>query len=286
MKRKIAAVVIVLSVLLTAFSLYASRHFLQCSYYELSDDRIKEPFRIVLLSDLHNSVFGENNEKLIKKILEQEPDLILITGDLINETEEDLSIALGLIEALSKKVPVYISLGNHEINYETRFNTNITTLYERAGARVLDFAYEDIHVNGQMIRLGGIYGYCLTEKYLSTGEAKEDEVSFIKGFQDTDLYTILMCHMPVTWIINNSLNEWDCDFVLCGHAHGGQIRIPFVGGLYAPDQGIFCGKEAGLYYSDNKEKIMLLTRGLGTARKIPRMNNIPEIVVINMKTMQ
>lgn len=282
MKKTILVTIVISLFLLTCFSLYSSKHFLQCSHYTISDDRIEHSFRIVQISDLHNSSFGKNNERLVSKILEQKPDIILITGDLINETEEDLSIAIGLISSLSSsKVPVYVSYGNHESNYEKIYATDITALYEKAGATVLNFAYEDIIINGQKIRLGGVYGYCLAEKY--KGEAKKEEVDYLKDFQNTPLYTLLMCHLPVTWIINNSLNEWDCDLVLSGHAHGGQIRIPFIGGLYAPDQGFFCGKEAGLYYSNDQSKIMLLSRGLGNTEKIPRINNIPEIVVIEMK---
>ncbi len=282
MKKKAVLIIIATLVLLCGFSLYASKHFLQCSYFTISNEKIKHPFRIVQLTDLHNSTFGDHNEKLVNKVLEQDPDIVLVTGDLINETEEDLSIALELISSLSKEVPVYVSYGNHEANYEKRYAVDITKLYENTGATVLNFKYDDIEVNEQKVRLGGIYGYCLAEKYLSSGEAKKEEVQFLKEFQDTSLYTILMCHMPVTWIINNSLNEWNCDFVLCGHSHGGQIRIPLIGGLYAPDQGWFCGKEAGLYYSDNQSKIMLLSRGLGNTEKIPRINNIPEIVVIDV----
>lgn len=282
MKKKIALIIAACLILTFSISLYTSKYFLQCGYYTIENEIINHPFRIVQLSDLHNSVFGKNNERLIQKVVEQKPDIILITGDLVNETDEDLSVALELIEKLSREVPVYVSLGNHEVNYQKRYDTDISAIYEKAGAKVLNFAYEDIEVNGQRIRLGGVYGYCLAERYLSSGEAKADEVSFLKEFQDTSLFTVLMCHMPVTWIINDSLNEWDCDLVLCGHAHGGQIRIPFVGGLYAPDQGYFCGEEAGLYYSSNQKKVMLLTRGLGSTEKIPRINNIPEIVVIDM----
>lgn len=282
MKKKIAIITILFLFLLTCFSLYASKHFLMCSYYEIRDERIEHPFRIVLLSDLHNSVFGKDNKKLIKKALEQKPDIILITGDLINEDEENLEIALTLLESLSREVPVYVSYGNHEANYEIRYNKNIGSLYEKAGASVLDFAYEEIEINGQKIRLGGIYGYCLAEKYKSNA-TKAGEVDFLKNAQDTNLYSILMCHLPVTWILNNSLNEWGFSLVLCGHAHGGQIRIPFVGGLYAPDQGYFVGKEEGLYYSDDHEKIMALTRGLGNTEKIPRVNNLPEIMVLDIK---
>ena len=282
MKKKWFSAIVVCLLLLCVFSLYVSRYFLQCSYYTINDKRIEHPFRIVQLTDLHNSTFGTKNEKLVQKVLEQNPDIILITGDLINETEEDLSVAIDLISTLSKEKPVYVSYGNHEISYEKRFGIDIAARYTDAGAKMLNYRYEEININGQTIRLGGIYGYCLAEKYLSTGEAKEEEVRFLKDFQNTSLYTILMCHMPVTWIINNSLNEWDCDLVLCGHSHGGQIRIPFIGGLYAPDQGYFCGKEAGLYYSVDQDKAMLLSRGLGSNEKIPRMNNIPEVVVIDL----
>ncbi len=282
-KRYVFLIAFLCIALFTAGSLYASRHFLQSSYYTIKNERIEHPFRIVQLSDLHNSMFGEHNEKLIKKVLEQDPDIILITGDLINEAEEDLGVAIELISSLSKEKPVFVSLGNHEIGYEKRFGVDITSIYENAGAKVLNFNYIDIEINGQKVRLGGIYGYCLAEKYLSTGEAKEEEVRFLKEFQDSSLYSVLMCHMPVTWIINNSLNEWDCNLVLCGHSHGGQIRIPFIGGLYAPDQGYFCGKEAGLYFSDDQSKVMLLSRGLGSNERIPRMNNIPEITVVDVR---
>ena len=270
-----------LLILFSCFDLYASKFFLEFSHYRISDDCIEHPFRIVQLSDLHNSLFGKRNERLVKGVMEQEPDLILITGDLINETNEDLNIALELISELSSSnIPVYVSYGNHESNYEKKYSADITALYEKAGAKVLNFAYEDISVHGQAIRIGGIYGYCLAEKYRN--EAKKDEIVFLKNFQDTSLYTILMCHLPVTWIINNSLNEWECDLVLCGHAHGGQIRIPFIGGVYAPDQGYFCGKEEGLYYSDDQKKVMVLSRGLGNTEIMPRINNVPEIVVIDI----
>ncbi len=146
----------------------------------------------------------------------------------------------------------------------------------------MEYDWADIEVNGQMLRLGGLYGYCLPAYLLETGEAREDETAFLFEFLETDYLTVLMCHMPVCWIQNDSLNEWDVDIVLSGHAHGGQIRIPFVGGLWAPDQGWWPGEDAGLYWSDDGQKIMVLSRGLGSNEKIPRFNNVPEVTIVDL----
>ncbi|MGN0358421.1 MAG: metallophosphoesterase, partial [Blautia sp.] len=150
---------------------YQSNHSLNCIYYRIQTDKKFKSIRILQLTDLHNSIFEEKNQELVDLMVKQSPDLILITGDLLNSNELNTDIATDLISDLSKIAPVYVSLGNHEVEYQQNYGTDIVQLYADAGAVVLDRQYQDLEVNGQKIRLGGIYGYCLPEKYLETNEA-------------------------------------------------------------------------------------------------------------------
>lgn len=282
-RRIIVMVLFILCLLSFAFwGLYSSKYMLQTTLFAIQSEKVEEPIRIVHLSDNHNSVFGENNRKFFEQIQEACPDIILITGDLINSDDISTKIATDLIFDLCGIAPVYISLGNHEVEYQQEHNIDISNLYEEAGAKVLDCQFVEPVVNGQKIRLGGIYGYCVPAKYLETNEADPEECAFLMNFQDTDLYSVLMCHIPVCWIENNGLNEWDISLVLAGHAHGGQIRLPFIGGVWAPDQGWFPGKESGLYHSSDAKNLLVLSRGLGSNEILPRFNNTPEIVVVDI----
>ena len=280
-KGRILSALLILAALV-ALSLILSTYGLVVSRYEITSDIISAPIRIVQLTDLHNSEFGENNTRLIEKVAAQEPDLILITGDLLNQNEERTDVAETLISGLAGIAPVYVSFGNHERGYESRYGADIRAVYEAAGAAVLEYDWMDLELKGQTIRLGGIYGYCLPAKYASTGEARPRETEFLAAFQDTVDLTVLMCHMPVCWIINGSLDEWDVDLVFSGHSHGGQARFPLIGGLWAPDQGWFPGRMSGLYRSSDGTKTMVLSRGLGNTEGLPRFNNIPEVLVLDL----
>ena len=309
---RIICIFLIMGTIVIGYGLYNSKYGLETTHFTITSDRIEQGFRIVQLTDLHDSVFGKGNSKLVAKVEAEEPDLILITGDLVNcKSGEDTSVATDLITKLSRIAPVYFSYGNQEKDLEEKYRTEITRLFTEAGATVLEKDYLDIVVGQQKIRLGGIYGYCLPDRYAQENRW-EDESAYLKEFQSTDLYTVLMCHLPACWLINKSLYDWDIDCVFAGHAHGGQVRIPFIGGLYAPDQGWFPGEECGVYSSEKgiwddymkevsewvdgekfdvsyyrdfllktsyKPSYLILSRGLGNTDTIPRFNNIPEIVV-------
>lgn len=279
-KKSIFITIILLSlVLILCLSLYTSAYSLAITTYSLTSNN-SISLRILQLTDLHNSEFGENNSRLLTAVRTQFPDLILLTGDLLNSNEQRTDIATNLITQLCEIAPVYCSNGNHEIEYQEKYGVDVDELYREAGAAVLEKEYQDITVDNQKIRIGGIYGYCLPG---DTGEDRPEETTFLKDFQKTNLPTILMCHMPVCWMINGSLDAWDVDYVFSGHVHGGEVILPFIGGLYGPDFGWFPGRMEGIFTSEDNEKTLILSRGLGTSERIPRFNNIPEIIVVDIQ---
>ena len=278
-KGSIALVILLHTAVLTGFSFYASRYLLTVSHYTIDLEDIKEPIRIVHLSDLHNSVFGKGNRRLLAHVAAQKPDLVFLTGDLLNEIDPRTDIAEELICGLVNIAPVYASYGNHELKHEQNYGTDLRTLFSEAGATVVEYNYAELTMKGQKLRIGGLYGYCVPPLGHKRWQKQKD---YLSEFQDTDSTTLLLSHLPVSWIENTSLNDWDVDIVFAGHAHGGQIRIPFIGGLWAPDQGWFPGRECGLYWSDDKSSTLVLTRGLGSNNRIPRFNNIPDIVVVDL----
>lgn len=189
---------------------------------------------------------------------------------------------LSLVDKLASEFPVYLSFGNHELAYEKKNGKTLKERLHKVGGEVLDFEYKDIFVNGNKVRIGGYYGYGFPGNCEIRPE-EEGERNFLEDFQKTDACRILLTHVPYGWYRMHSLDYWDVDIVLAGHTHGGQIRLPFIGGLYAPDHGILPGREKGLYYSENKKKVMVLSSGLGSSEIVPRINNVPEIVVLDIQ---
>lgn len=266
-------IVIIIGVLLFALDLILSQKYISVTRYRYQNPEIKQSFKIVDLTDLHNYQYGTENRRLINKVKNESPDVIFLTGDMLNADEERTDILMNLIQQLVKIAPVYASLGNHEIEYmQLSGNRNLIAQMEEAGAIVLDKKYIDIEIKNQKVRLGGIYGYVL-----SPDDKENPEQTFMEEFQDTGRFKILLSHMPEGLLLWKSMEHWDVDLVFSGHVHGGQMRIPFVGGLYDPEEGLFPTYTKGMYECGNGT--MVLSAGLGSSRGIPRVNNLPELVV-------
>ena len=258
-------------------SLLVSWKLLSVSHYEYSISKLQHEITIVQLSDLHNNQFGKDNCRLLKKIEQESPDIILMTGDMLNSYEERTDIVTDLVKDASQIAPVYYSMGNHEIDYMENFGSDsLKQKLEEAGAVVLDGEYIDTEIAGQQIRIGGIYGYVLSKELQDGSEQK-----FMEDFQDTDLFKILLSHMPEGLLLWKSMEYWDVDLVFSGHVHGGQMRLPFVGGLYDPEEGFFPTYTKGMFQCGNGT--MILSAGLGSSGGIPRINNLPDLVVCKVR---
>ena len=230
-------------------------------------------FRIVQVSDLHNAEFGEGNSKLLELLSRTDPDIIVLTGDLIDSRQTDIEIALTFVREAMKIAPVYFVSGNHEarvIEYE-----DLKMGLAEAGVIVLENQKVEITREGESITLMGIDDPSFQESYLF-GDAEGVAKQTIETLQrESDGYTVLLSHRPELFEL---YVETGMDLVFSGHAHGGQFRLPFIGGLVAPNQGFFPKYDAGLFSEENTT--MIVSRGVGNSIVPLRFNNRPEIIVV------
>ena len=283
MKKIIKRLVIILFILILAClaSIWVSYNWLTVTLFTVWSSKISEPFRIVLVSDLHEHQFGRDNEKLAVKIREQSPDLIIIDGDMINGDSENADTAVELVRALKETAPVYYSFGNHEYSYMEAGHEDLTEELEAAGAVVLNYQSIDIDVKGNQIRLGGLYEYGF-ETGMQSEEENERAIPYLEEYADTDRYLIMCAHRPESFYPWDMADQWGIDLVLSGHLHGGQVIIPGVGGLYNSLDGFFPKFDYGQYKLGDSD--MVITRGLGSNPKmLPRFNNPPEIAVVEVE---
>ena len=283
MKKIIKRLVIIFFILILAClaSIWISYNWLTVTHFTVRSSKISEPFRIVLVSDLHEHQFGRDNEKLAVKIREQSPDLIIIDGDMINGDSENADTAVELVRALKEAAPVYYSFGNHEYSYMEAGHEDLTEELEAAGAVVLNYQSIDIDVKGNQIRLGGLYEYGF-ETGMQSEEENERAIPYLEEYADTDRYLIMCAHRPESFYPWDMADQWGIDLVLSGHLHGGQVIIPGVGGLYNSLDGFFPKFDYGQYKLGDSD--MVITRGLGSNPKmLPRFNNPPEIAVVEVR---
>lgn len=246
---------------------YYENHHLEVTEYRVPDSRIPQEFdgfRVVQLSDLHNQRFGWENRKLIEKVTELSPDIIVFTGDIVDANHTNPDAAIDLCRELAGFCPVYYVTGNHEYWLTEEERKELMEGLSGAGVRILDNCFEKISSGADSLTLIG-----LDDKALFGNTLKNLTKEVPEAFH------LVLAHEP------QYLAEYErngADLVLSGHAHGGQFILPFVGPVVAPDQGFFPELTSGLHQSGDTQ--MIISRGLGNSVIPIRLFNDPEIVLV------
>ncbi len=236
--------------------------------YHKGENRFNKGFKIVHLSDLHNASFGIQNNRLISSIKASGPNLIAVTGDLVDSYLPNEAVALEFMRELRMIAPVFYVSGNHEAR---RDHQQLFKQLERLGIHLTHNRVFEMTHEGKKIQIGGLLDPTLDPDYKASIE------SLGKLFDSTH-FSLVLAHRP-EYI--HSYQAANFDLVLSGHAHGGQWRIPFLGGIYAPNQGFFPKYTSGLYQG---ETAMLVSRGLGNSLFPFRLNNRPEVVELILES--
>lgn len=263
---------------------------LTVSSFEISLNRLPasfDGFRIVHLSDLHGAQYGPENDRLRRLILDQSPDLIAATGDMLDRGKRHRQVFVELAKKLVPSVPVYSIRGNHEQYMTTRaVERSDLVQYEQrlrdAGVKLLDNAVASFHKGADELLIYGITlpVFCYKPQaahHPSTCLPPEMVAQHI-GTVDAARCTILLAHSPLFF---SSYASWGADLVLAGHMHGGMIRLPGIGGLLSPYRRLFPSYDAGVYFQ--QDTAMVVSRGLGDGHFIPRIGNPPEVVVVTLR---
>ena len=238
--------------------------------------------RIVHLSDLHNKSFGADQHRLIDAVASCKPNRIVITGDLIDKrrtTAATVSPALTLVKALCAIAPIYYCPGNHEA--ESGLYPMLLPLLLNCGVTVLNDSSVTIEKNGAQIAICGIMDIRVSPDRFGNGHGTQMHADTMQSIVKTahTPFCILLSHRPH---LADMYAQSGASLVFCGHAHGGQVRLPLIGGLFAPDQGIFPRYTAGIYQAGNAS--VVISRGLGNSRFPFRVFNRPQIVCVTIKT--
>ena len=279
-RQKILYLIGVSLFVILALLIHRGNTALEVNGYEIQSNDISEAFsdfRIAQISDLHNAEFGKDNETLIRMLAQTEPDIIVLTGDLIDSRNTDVETALDFARQAVEIAPVYYASGNHESRVTAYMDLKMGLV--NAGVIVLENQKVEITRGQEHITLIGIDDPSFRESYLF-GDAAGVAEQVIGDLQEaSDGYTILLSHRPELFDV---YVDTGMDLVFSGHAHGGQFRLPFAGGLVAPNQGFFPEYDAGKFIEENTT--MIVSRGVGNSIIPVRVNNRPEIVVATLYT--
>lgn len=248
------------------------------SSYRITDPRLPQGFhgfRIAQVADLHNTEFGENNRELLELIRENDPDIIVFTGDQIDSMRTKTDIVIRFVREAMKIAPCYMVKGNHEASIDNY--QSFHTALEEEGVIILEDEAVTLSRQESTITLIGLDDPTLSARYPERGSSGVISDELARLCQETDGYRLLLSHHP-EWL--DIYAQYDIPLVLSGHAHGGQIRLKKYGGIIAPHQGFFPEYDAGEYHKGNTT--LILSRGLGNSKFPFRINNPPELVMVEL----
>lgn len=275
-KKHIVLICIISIILVIGLWIFFTNTNITTSHISIQNDTIPSEFRnfkIAQVSDLHNHQW---KDKLIDRLLDEKPNMIVITGDLVDSSHTDFDIAMEFINKALKIAPIYYVTGNHEAWLD-----NYSELEKRltdAGVNMMDDKSQWIKKGDAKINLVGVKDPDFEERATFDGIQEAIVTTKLQPLLNKDYYNIVLCHRPEHFECYVDLHA---DLVITGHAHGGQFRIPFAGGLIAPNQGLFPKYTEGLYSKNGTD--MVVSRGLGNSIIPVRINNTPELVIITLK---
>ena len=273
----VLAAIVAILILLIIWIAYGNTDLEIYKYNVKSEDIPSEfdNFRIVQISDLHNAEFGENNEKLLLMLKQADADIIAITGDMIDSRNTGVDVAISFAQKAVNIAPVYYVNGNHESRVLGEYEKLKQGLTD-AGVTILENSSADITIGDETISLIGINDPTFRMELVDDTMEQNIAHQLEDVIPDNDNYKVLLAHRPEYF----DVYAGNVDLVLSGHAHGGQFRIPFIGGLVAPGQGFFPEYYEGSHIKENTE--MIVSRGIGNSIIPFRINNKPEIIVVEL----
>ena len=262
----LAAVALLLVFLFTGFRLdIAVRQYTQRTA------KVPAPLRLVVVADLHSSWYGEDQAELLALIAAQQPDALVLVGDIVDD-KRPREGADAFLRQIGAAYPCYYVAGNHEFWSDKA--GEIKAFIRSCGIRVLEGEADLLRVGEQAICIAGVDD---PDVAAGNDDVWQLQLEACRDARDDSLYTVLLSHRPERV---DAYAESGFDLVLCGHAHGGQVRIPgLVNGLYAPDQGLFPAYAGGEYRLG--ATTMIVSRGL-SKKLLPRVYNRPELVVVDI----
>ena len=226
--------------------------------------------KIAHISDLHNAELGKDNEKVLKILREAQPDLIAITGDLIDSRRTDIATSVNFVQQAVKIAPTYYATGNHESRIADY--PKLEEAMVEAGVIVLRDEYRDIERDDEKIRIIGL------EDPAFKKHTSDQTAQVLSSLGAAEGFSLVLAHRPE---LLDAYARAEADVVLSGHAHGGQVRIPFIGGIIAPHQGFFPELTEDLH--EENGTYLVISRGLGNSLFPFRVNNRPEVVLITLE---